>query len=256
MSNGTSPLTQHISRTVHRLRRERGWTQRELSSRIGLSQARLSELERGKGSFTAEQLLTMLGLFNVSVDAFDPNAPSTYRFDASLQNALARLGAHHLRVDPDVRVPSQYGSAGQVIAHVLRRPANERMVTALAPVLVWSIHDVSAPAIQAELVDAGVPGRLPWLVESCLVAWGKVGGSAPIEWRRRGQRAQTVLEPFLARLPAVEQPDPLDWGIRSPESLEKAWEDASDAASRWHIATQLKETDFERALADAMREGA
>ena len=56
-----------IARKVHDLRRGRRWTQAELARRLDLSQSRLSEVERGDGSFTAEQFLTILRLFNVSV---------------------------------------------------------------------------------------------------------------------------------------------------------------------------------------------
>jgi transcriptional regulator with XRE-family HTH domain len=44
-----------IARNVRELRKERRWTQAELAKRLDLSQARLSEIEGGDGSFTAEQ---------------------------------------------------------------------------------------------------------------------------------------------------------------------------------------------------------
>ena len=59
-----------IARKVKTLREEKRWTQAELSGRLGLSQSRLSEIERGQGSFTAEQFLTILKLFNVPVTHF------------------------------------------------------------------------------------------------------------------------------------------------------------------------------------------
>src|SRR5262249_18893316 len=87
-----------IAREVKRLREDRRWTQAELSKRLGLSQSRLSEIERGQGSFTAEQFLTILKLFNVSVTRFaSARKPST-----ELQNALARLGADHLQESQEV----------------------------------------------------------------------------------------------------------------------------------------------------------
>ena len=55
---------------VRELRTERRWTQAVLAEKLGLSPARLSEIERGGGSFTAEQFLEVLRLFNVNVDAF------------------------------------------------------------------------------------------------------------------------------------------------------------------------------------------
>jgi DNA-binding XRE family transcriptional regulator len=79
----------HISRVVRDLRKERGWTQAELAGKLGLSQSRLSEVERGDGSFTAEQFLQILRLFNVAVDRFLGETDRSLQ----LQNALARLVA-------------------------------------------------------------------------------------------------------------------------------------------------------------------
>ena len=88
----------NISRKVKSLREIRRWTQAELSGRLGLSQSRLSEIERGQGSFTAEQFLTILKLFNVPVTHF----ASARKPSEELQNALARLGADHLQESQDV----------------------------------------------------------------------------------------------------------------------------------------------------------
>lgn len=59
-----------IAGKIRDLRRNRHWTQAELSKQLGLSQGRYSEIERGQGSFTAEQLLEILKLFNVPVSHF------------------------------------------------------------------------------------------------------------------------------------------------------------------------------------------
>ena len=60
-----------IASKVRDLRKARRWTQAELSKRLHLSQNRLSEIERGAGSFTAEQLLVILKLFNVPLVIID-----------------------------------------------------------------------------------------------------------------------------------------------------------------------------------------
>jgi transcriptional regulator with XRE-family HTH domain len=57
----------HIVDKVRALRRARRLTQAELAGKLGLSQARLSEIESGDGSFTAEQLVVILRLFNVGL---------------------------------------------------------------------------------------------------------------------------------------------------------------------------------------------
>jgi transcriptional regulator with XRE-family HTH domain len=64
------------------------WTQEEFAHHLHLSQGRLSDLERGNGSFTSEQFLKILTLFNIPTSHFAANAAS---HDSQLQNALARL---------------------------------------------------------------------------------------------------------------------------------------------------------------------
>lgn len=117
-----------IARKVRRLRTERHWTQAELSRQLGLSQSRLSEIEGGQGSFTAEQFLTILRLFNVSVTHFVA-AP---RRDVELQNALARLGAVHLQESDDVLPSELLDEVGTVVREVLFAPDLPRHVTSLA----------------------------------------------------------------------------------------------------------------------------
>src|SRR5689334_20800224 len=92
-----------VAARVQQLRKDRRWTQAELSRRLGLSQSRLSEIERGSGSFTAEQFLEVLRLFNVAVTDFLPAKQSPA---SELQNALARRGAFHLRESAET-VPSE-----------------------------------------------------------------------------------------------------------------------------------------------------
>src|SRR5271170_6034924 len=93
-----------IAKNVRELRKERRWTQAELAKRLDLSQARLSEIEGGDGSFTAEQFLLLLKLFNVGANRFAPSAGPSASHDreAQIRNALARLGALHLQENRDV----------------------------------------------------------------------------------------------------------------------------------------------------------
>ncbi|HEY1551708.1 MAG TPA: helix-turn-helix transcriptional regulator [Kofleriaceae bacterium] len=92
-----------IAERIRELRRSRQWTQAELAKQLELSQSRLSEIENGSGSLSAEQLLRVLALFNVGVESFveKPNDPHQ-----ELQNALARFGAKHL-VESDTIIPTE-----------------------------------------------------------------------------------------------------------------------------------------------------
>ena len=65
-------------------------SQAELAQKLGLSQSRLSELENGAGSFSAEQLVLLLQVFNVTVENFAHRRQRSHT--DTLQNALARLG--------------------------------------------------------------------------------------------------------------------------------------------------------------------
>lgn len=114
------------------LRRREGWSQATLAAHLGLSQSRLSQVERGEGSFKAEQLIVLLGLFNVDLTRFLP--PPTP--DGELQNALIRFGARHLREVPGTPDTGRYLRPGDVLLGVLIEAPWPRFITALAPVLI------------------------------------------------------------------------------------------------------------------------
>jgi len=248
---------EHIGAKVRELRLARHWTQIELARHLGLSQARLSEIERGGGSFTAEQLLLILRLFNVDIGEFSGAVVDDQR---DLQNALVRYGAAHLREDPNAAVTARYRSAADVVRAVLLNPGSERWVTALSPVLVRSIDEVPLPALQSDLVSAGVPNRLGWLVENTLEALRDLPGAdhAQSPWAQRARRAEVVLSSFLQHLRPIHPewsdggvPDPFDQGIRSTTTLRRVWDEASLISRRWGIASSLRVEDFRRALGGA-----
>ncbi len=251
-TTNSSSATAWIGAKVRELRLRRQWTQAQLAKRLGLSQGRLSELERGLGSFSAEQLLLLLQLFNVDVAEFQeaPHDDST-----QLQNALARLGAFHLRESPDVLVGDRLRRASDVIRAVLLQPTSERHLTALAPVLVWSVDDVALPALQRALSEAGVPNRLGWLAENVLEA---VTSQASLlregsPWTLRLKAAGVVLSAYLEHLqPMGELPDRLDRGIRSRKTWEAVWDEASAISKRWRIISALTSEDFGSALGESI----
>src|SRR5262245_20270642 len=117
-----------IAERVRRLRRERRWTQAELARRLGLSQSRLSEVEHGAGSFTAEQFLLILKLFNVGVSHFADDR--RLEEDVGLQNALARLGGVHLQERADLLPSERLEDVNDVVREALIAGA-ARHITAL-----------------------------------------------------------------------------------------------------------------------------
>src|SRR6185436_17136245 len=143
-----------VAAKVRELRKARRWTQAELGKRLGLSQARLSEIEGGDGSFTAEQLLTLLALFNVSLSEFVPDGD----VEDDLQNALVRHGAAQLRTVPGVEPTGRFRDPADAIVAVLLDPRSARLVTALAPVIAQNVDRLSLPVLRARLSAAGREG--------------------------------------------------------------------------------------------------
>jgi DNA-binding XRE family transcriptional regulator len=140
-----------VANRVRAIRRERGWTRAVLGERLGLAQARLSEIERGDGSFSAEQLLMILDLFNVPISEFLPASDA----DDELQNALIRFGAIHLRQVPGGVASGRTMTPDDAILATLVGSRSSRLVTALAPVLVhppWEMGalDLFDPTIRSD----------------------------------------------------------------------------------------------------------
>ncbi|MDB4987805.1 MAG: hypothetical protein JWN04_2983 [Myxococcaceae bacterium] len=241
-----------VAQKVRALRTARRWTQAELAARLGLSQNRLSEIERGAGSFTAEQFLEILRLFNVTPDDFVTVGRGG---DQALQNALARLGAWQLRESQDVLPSDRLREADRVLREVLSSAESPRLLTALAPVLVQNLEQAKLSKLQLELAEAGLEARLPWLVENTLEAIRQEAATPSKAWRRLYRRAEVVLGAYLARVGAAweAKPEPraldlLDPNIRSQKTLAHVVAQSSAISRRWAIATSIQPEDFTEAL--------
>lgn len=237
-----------VGARVRALRESRRWSQAELAKRLGLSQPRLSQVERGQGSFTAENLLQILRLFNVGVDQFGVVLSGS----SPIQNALARHGAAHL-VEDDTLVPTSLDEPLAVAWEVLRSPESPRHLTALAPVLLANIDRIALPELAARLARVGREARLGWLLETLRAAITEVASSdAPLrrELRRVDLAAALALAGNMLRPPSPDAPlDLLDPDIRSAKTADRVLLEAAPEAKRWRIATRLRPTDF----ADAIR---
>jgi transcriptional regulator with XRE-family HTH domain len=241
-------LRDRIAARVRALRQERGWSQAGLARHLGLSQPRLSEIERGGGSFTAEQLLILLDLFNVPIGEFLPPTDP----DDALQNALIQLGATHLRQVPGVPSPTLHPTAHEAILATLLGSRAPRLVTALAPVLLQHHEDLSLPSLRDRLTALGRERRLGWLLENVRDALAAPPPGADASWRRRAARATVVLSEELAHFPPPSgdvAPDLFDATIRSERSRNLVWEGrASPLSRRWGVVSELQPDDFRHAL--------
>jgi transcriptional regulator with XRE-family HTH domain len=249
----------HVARKVQKLRKERHWTQAELARRLQLSQSRLSEIERGDGSFTAEQFLTILKLFNVTASDFAPEPRGGQ--ESKLQNALARLGALHIQ-ESTATVPSELlNDVSDVVRETIVASQSPRLIAALGPVLVANIDRINLKKLHFQLTEAGLGQRLAWLVENTVEAIRReLPRASPAPWRRVYSRAQVVLRSFLDFLTSGSQeeasvPDVLDPSIRSKQTLAEVTAASSAISHRWGIVTTLQPEDFAEALRAARASG-
>lgn len=246
-----------IGRRARLLRQERRWTQAALARRLGLSQNRLSEVEHGKGSLSAEQLVTLLRTFNVPLDSFIlPEEPA-----GELQNALARLGAAHLTESPEVLPTERLKHALAAVRETLAS-GEPRLLAALAPVLVNHADGLNFAKLHSDAEAVGLSSRLGWALENtrhALAAELEIKTLPPL-WAIRYRRAHVLLGEILSQLGPhrrgaglirpIEE-DLLDRGIASPETLAQVKKDRSALSRRWRIVTRLRPEDFQRALAEA-----
>lgn len=240
---------------VRELRKERRWTQRNLASLLGITQGHLSQLERGNGSFSADQLLTLLKTFNVQLDYFVAEKTSA---GAQLQNALARQGATHLFESDSVLPSERLKKAAAVIRETLVSADSARQITAVAPVLVNHAGQLNLTRLRNEFAELGLENRFGWAVE-CILEAVRLESDQVLEreWRMKYRRAAVIIEAFVAPFIVAgptsnpDQPPPfeiLDADLASPESLKEVLANLSPIARKWRIATRLEVDDFVRAL--------
>ena len=244
-----------IATKARELRRSRKWTQAELARRLRLSQSRLSDIERGAGSFTAEQFLLLLKLFNVTTSDF-VSEPGEQ--ELRIQNAVARLGARHLQ--ESVRVlPSEQLQDVQAVLREAIVDGSPRLVTSLAPVLARNAIKLNLVKLYAELERLGLERRLLWVAENTLRAlelFHKEPGPDRREWARIDRAAELVLQHLLKVMapsgrdsaPRSAPPDILDTTIRSERTLDDVQRSSSEMSQRWGIVTSLRPEDFLQAL--------
>lgn len=244
----------YVADSTRDLRLQRRWTQKELAEKIGLSQGRLSEIERGDGSFTAEQLLLLAQLFNVPLTHFAPRGQTNAAAHAVLQNALVRLGARQLQESDDVLPSERLEEATRAVKEALVVGA-PRLIVALGPVLVQQVDRVSLPRLWVELRELGLEQRLPWLAENVLRAiHSERASDVPLAVATRYRRVATTLQHWLEEIRArtfVAQTigeDLLDTTIRSAKTLKQIRSERSEISRQWGIVTGLQPSHFAEAL--------
>lgn len=250
-----SPTTR-IGRIVRDLREDRAMTQRDLAQALGMSQGRLSEVERGAGSFSAEQFLEILRIFNVTVGRFLLSQASDP--DEQLRGALARLGAFHLLEDPDTTPATTTDDPGDLIRQALVHP-DPRLVTSLAPLLLLSMKRIALPRLFFDAAKIGLDLRIGWLCENTAVALeGELATRPSRAWAQAARHTLVVLRDFLtvaeparASAASLEGAFWIDGAIRTEKSKQEVEGKMSSISRRWRQVTDLQPEHFAEALRSA-----
>lgn len=249
--------TSKIGPRVRELRQERRLTQARLAALLHITQGHLSQLEHGKRSFSAEQLLVILKHFNVPIDIFEKQRPDA---GSQIQNALARQGATHLHESENVLPSDRLKGAIAAIREALVSGESARQIAAIAPVLVAHAGQINLARLRGEFAELGLENRFNWAIECVGEALKKETSTQllPQKWLIKYRRAVTVLDSFFSPTfgPAgapydAEDPKPfdiLDLDITTPETLKTVAGNLSPIARKWRVVTEIEVDDFVRAL--------
>lgn len=255
----TDKLQKSISAAIRRLRQDRRWNQAELAKTLGVSQSRLSEIESGKGSISAEQLIILMQTFNVPLSHFVKTKPADP--DAQLRNAISRLGGSQLIENPDVLPSEKLNEVSTVITETLISGISSRLITNLVPTIVNNIRNFSFIRTLIKLKEYGLQNRLFWIADGLLWALNKrLSIFVPKDRLLLYRQAKTVLENFfnpqlLCAYTYNLQEDILDPDITSQKTLEQTKKSRDDIAKKWRIVTRITADDFYQSLLAAEQNG-
>lgn len=244
-----------IAKRLRELRIENHWSQSKLAQLLEVSQPRLSRIESGENSLTAEQFLRILTEFNVPVSYFVGHGD----VDSQLQNALARYGAGHLFENNKVVPTKEYENLHELITQVLVSADSPRQITGIAPVLVNNHQGVSLSLLKRKFSELGYRNRLNWLLENILGALRTVTKDELSRWRRvRNNKAEQKLALYLEHQTPEKvggqdgenrtTEDILDQDVGSKRTLRNLKEERSESSDKWGILTTIQEEDFVQAL--------
>lgn len=254
-SNGSKHAQGFIGKKVRGLRKARGLSQGELGNILGISQSSMSEIELGKGTFTAEQFIQILKFFNVGVGQFDPSPGDP---GGAIPKALAAYGATHLAEDPNLLPSEHLARVDDVIRETLVEGENARAVTALAPVFLRHIGQLNLHKLFVQFKDLHLENRYGWLIDNILEAILISLQDAP----HRGQllalrRAENVLQAHRERIDlngaSTNQihEDWLGFPVASSKTKNEILKNLSGVSKRWNIVTTLKPEDFAKAIRES-----
>jgi len=252
MKSTIKQYQQSIARKVKELRKQRLLTQKELADYLGLSQNRISQIEAGQGSFSAEHLLLLAKKFNVPPSSF---VDEEKRAEPALQNALARHGAKHLRESEDTLPSEKLDDVLRLVREVLATPADSRAVAALAPVIVQDGDPSVLNRIRLRLIDDGIIQRYGWLLDNVHTALRhELSGKLSSDWREKYERAEYILKNQLAfpwnTLTKADREDVFD-SVVTQKTLDQVRKESSGVSKKWKVVTRIQPKEFAEALKEA-----
>lgn len=245
-------LQKQISQGIRSARLGRRLSQATLAQKLGISQSRLSEIEQGKGSITAEQFIFLLQFFNLPISHFVKQ--ESVSFEDQLQNRLIQLGGAQLREKENVLPSEKLNDVCAVIMESLVGGFTSRLLMALISVLIKNAKQSNLQLIEAKLKTIGLEGRLYWILNGTLNA---------IESRRKLFISREYLSFYkqaeknlslwsLYMLTSMDKynglEDVLDSDITSPKTLDQIRNSRDGLAKKWNIVTRITQEDFNNAL--------
>ncbi len=246
---------QQISQGIRSARLSRRLTQAELAQKLGISQSRLSEIEQGKGSITAEQFIVLLQFFNLPISHFVQQEHVS--FEDQLQNRLIQLGSSQLREKADTLPSEKLADIQSVVIEVLVKAGFQRLILGLVPVIIQNVTNLNLLRTCMQLNELGLQHRLLWLVDGILSALSVrlksfVSRERLLLYRQvfMNLKEQLMkLEKFGSiRFSANQIEDVLDSNISSQKTLDQVRNNRDELARKWNIVTRITQEDFNNAL--------
>lgn len=243
-------LTSDIADIVKTARKKRRLSQSELAKRLDITQARYSQIENGKGSFSAEQLIELVRFFNIPLSAFE-TSKKTFDEEQVLQNAIAYFGGQNLYEASDLLPSEKFDKLNGVIVETMIAGGPSRLLTSLAAVIVKNVSDVDFHWIESRLFQRGCLNRWGWLLENTLEALEQYPNYNKKVYGKAHFRISRGLDILKLEWETGKETI-LDNNIASEKTLRLITDERSDISKKWKIISRIQAEDFKIALNEAL----
>lgn len=246
--------TSKIAFIIKDARKKRRLSQSELAKRLNITQARYSQIENGKGSFSAEQLIDLVRFFNIPLSAFEVSKKKIDEGEV-LQNAVAYFGGQNLYETQDLLPSEKFDRLNAVVFETLIASRSARLLTGLAVVIIKNIYDIDFNWIESRLIQRNCLNRWGWLLENTLEAL-KLSSHYN---KRTNRKAIFKISRYLDLLKLEweinkrENRDTLlDKNIESAKTINMVLAERSEVSKRWNILSRIQVEDFKKALDEGL----